>query len=118
KASGLDTHPNLNIGPLKENMEQILAEMKKTRPEYPYDFRLLSYSKARELGLQYDRHAGAGTVLGSHDFFYPAKLEKFGSLAAYKAHVRALLRYFLDFSVDTWADAERFARTLPAELKT
>lgn len=117
KNAGLDQHPNLRIGPLKENMEQILMEMKKPNPQYPYDFRLMSYQKTKELGKAYDRHAGAGTELGSHDFLYPARLEKFGSLAAFKAFVRGLYDYFLDFSIDTWDQAERFIASLPPEVK-
>lgn len=77
----------------------------------------MSYQKTKELGVAYDRHAGAGTELGSHDFLYPARLEKFGSLDAFKGFVRGLYDYFLDFSIDTWDQAERFMKELPPEIK-
>lgn len=118
KASGLDKHPNFKLGPLQDNLDKILKQMKARTPNYPYDFRLLSISKCKELGLKYDRHAGGGTELGSHDYFYPASLEKFGSLEAYRAHVAALLKYFLDFSwADKWEEAEKYAKQFPPELK-
>ncbi len=116
-AAGIDKHPNLRIGPTQANLDQILRQMSTRSPNYPYDFRLLSISKVQELGLRYDRHAGAGTELGSHDFVYPAKLRKFGGFEAYKQHVKDLLKYFLDFSIDTWEQAEEFARGLPSTLK-
>jgi|SRR5690554_3680994 len=117
RTSGLDMHPNFKLGPLEDNLEQILNQMAARRPEYPYDFRLLSISKCRELGLEYDRHAGGGTELGSHDYFFPAALEKFGSLEAYKKHVAAVIDHFIDFSVDTWEEAEEFAKKLPDDVK-
>ena len=92
--------------------------MKDRQPEYPYDFRLMSYSKCKELGLEFDIHAGAGTELGRHNYIYAASLEKFGSVDAFKKHVIALMEYFLDFSVaDTWEEAEEYAKTFPPELK-
>lgn len=118
KASGLDKHPNFKLGPLQDNLDKILKQMKAKKPNYPYDFRLMSVSKCKELGLKYDRHAGGGTELGSHDYFFPAQLEKFGGLEAYKKHVSALLEHFLDFSwADTWDQAEEYAKRLPRELK-
>ncbi|MFW6139347.1 MAG: substrate-binding domain-containing protein [Spirochaetota bacterium] len=120
EASGVIDHPSFSMGPTRENMERILREMKKDNPQYPYDFRLLSKSKCEELGLEYDRHAGGGTDLApnSHDFYFPAKLKKFGSLKAIRDHVGALHKYFLDFNVDTWAKAEELADQLPPEIKT
>lgn len=118
KAAGLDEHPNFRLGPLEDNLNQILLQMTAREPNYPYDFRLLSYSKCEELGLEFDRHAGGGTVLGSHDFFYPAALEKFGSVEAYKKHIVALMEHFIDFSVDTYEELMEFAETLPPEIKT
>jgi len=118
KAAGLDEHPNFRLGPLEDNLNQILYQMTAREPNYPYDFRLLSYSKCEELGLEFDRHAGGGTVLGSHDFFYPAALEKFGSVEAYKKHIVALMEHFIDFSVDTYEELMEFAETLPPEIKT
>lgn len=118
EAAGLMDHPNFKLGPTQENMEQILQQMKAATPEYPYDFRLMSLSKCQELGLTYDRHAGGGTVLGQHDYYFPATLEKFGSLEALRAHVAALHEHFLDFSwADTWEQAEEYAQQLPPELK-
>ncbi len=118
KAAGIDNHPSFNVGPTKENLEQILRQMKKENPKYPYDFRLISMSKAKELGLKYDRHAGGGTVLGQHDYYFPARLKKFGSIEALRAHVAALHKYFLDFSwADTWAEAAEYAKKFPPELK-
>lgn len=118
KAAGIDKHPNLKIGPTQDNLDKILKQMKSRSPKYPYDFRLLSVSKCKELGLKYDRHAGAGTELGSHDYFYPAKLKKFGGLEAYKKHIAAVIKYFLDFSwADTWKQAEEYAKRFPPELK-
>lgn len=117
KAAGLDEHPNFRLGPLADNLEQILRQMRARRPNYPYDFRLMSYAKCKELGLQYDRHAGAGTYLGSHDFFYPAALEKFGSLDAYKKHIAALMEYFIDFNVNTYDELQEFTKRLPKEIK-
>jgi ribose transport system substrate-binding protein len=91
----------------------------KPREDFPYDFRLISVSKCKELGLTYDRHAGGGTYLGQHDYYYPAKLKKFGSVEAIRAHVAALHTHFLDFSwADTWEQAEKYAKQFPPELKT
>jgi len=121
KASRLIWHPNFSIGPTRENLERILKQMKAPKPEYPYDFRLLSISKCKELGLTYDRHAGGGTYLApkSHDYFFPAKLKKFGSLDAFKKHVAAAYKYFLDFSwADKWEEAQERAKEFPPELKT
>lgn len=118
KAAGIDDHPSFKAGPTKENLEKILRQMKAQNPQYPYDFRLLSLSKTEELGLQYDRHAGGGTVLGQHDYYFPANLDKFGSLAALRAHVDALHTHFLDIS---WASdrqkAEEYIKNLPPEIK-
>jgi ABC-type sugar transport system substrate-binding protein len=117
EASGVTDNPSFKLGPTQENMEKILAQMKADEPEYPYDFRLLSLSKCQELGLTYDRHAGGGTDLGQHDYYFPAKLNKFGSLDALRAHVGALHEHFLDFSwADTWEQAEKYE--LPPEIKT
>jgi ribose transport system substrate-binding protein len=119
ESSGIINHPSFNIGPTEENLNKVLKQMKEKDPEYPYDFRLLSISKCEELGLTYDRHAGGGTELGQHDYYFPAKLEKFGSIDAMKAHVAALHKYFLDFSwADTWEEAEEYAKQFPPELKT
>jgi len=118
EAAGIADHPSFKIGPTEDNLNQILKQMKATPPEYPYDFRLASISKCQELGLTYDRHAGGGTYLGQHDYYFPAMLEKFGNMAAFRAHVDALFDYFLDFSwADTWAEAEEYAKQFPPELK-
>ncbi len=118
KAAGIDTHPSFNAGPTKDNLEQILKQMESSNPQYPYDFRLISLSKCKELGLTYDRQAGGGTVLGQHDYYFPARMQKFGSLDALRAHVAALHEHFLDFSwADNWADAEEYAKKFPPELK-
>jgi len=117
----LTYHPSFSLGPTKENLEKILKQMKAKKPEYPYDFRLLSISKCKELGLTYDRHAGGGTYLApnSHDYYFPVKIEKFGSLNVFKKHVTALHKYFLDFSwADTWEEAKEYAEQFPPELKT
>lgn len=119
EAARLTYHPSFKLGPTKENLEKILKQMKAKKPEYPYDFRLLSISKCKELGLTYDRHAGGGTYLGQHDYYYPAKLKKFGSVEALKKHVAALHKYFLDFSwANTWKEAKEYAKRFPPELKT
>lgn len=118
KEAGIDKHPSFHTGPLKENMEQILAQMKATPPNYPYDFRLLSISKCKELGLKYDRHAGGGTFLGSHDYYFPAKTKKFGSTEALRKHLKALYKYFLDISWMTDLKAAKaYAKQFPPELK-
>jgi ribose transport system substrate-binding protein len=67
KNSGVDQNPSYHAGPTKDNLDQILSQMKSENPEYPYDFRLISVSKCKELGLTYDRHAGGGTTLGHHN---------------------------------------------------
>jgi len=119
EAARITYHPSFKIGPTEENLEKILKQMKAKTPEYPYDFRLLSVSKCKELGLTYDRHAGGGTELGQNDYYFPAKLQKFGSIEALKKHVAALHKYFLDFSwADTWEEAEEYAKQFPPELKT
>ena len=118
EASGVDQTPSYHAGPTKDNLDQILSKMKDENPQYPYDFRLISLAKCKELGLTYDRHAGGGTTLGQHDYYYPAKLKKFGSMDALRAHVAALYKYFLDFSwADTWDEAEEYAKQFPPELK-
>jgi ribose transport system substrate-binding protein len=118
EAAGIMDHPSFKIGPTEDNLNQILRQMTEETPEYPYDFRLLSVSKCEELGLTYDRHAGGGTELGQHDYYFPAELEKFGSIEALKAHVAALHEFFLDFSwADTWEEAEAYAEQFPPELK-
>jgi ribose transport system substrate-binding protein len=112
-------HPSFKLGPTQENMDKILKQMNEEVPEYPYDFRLLSLSKCKELGLTYDRQAGGGTYLGQHDYYFPGTLKKFGSLDALRAHVAALHTHFLDFSwADTWEQAVEYAKQLPPELKT
>ena len=117
-ASGVDKNPAFKLGPLEDNLNKILKQMKATTPEYPYDFRLLSISKCKELGLTYDRHAGGGTILGPNDYFFPAGMKKFGSLDAFKKHIAALHKYFLDTSwADTWSTAEEYAKQFPPELK-
>jgi len=120
KASGITENPSFSMGPLKENIDKILIHFKEDKPQYPYDFRLLSLSKCDELGLKYDRHAGGGTVLAplSHDYYFPAKIKKLGSLDAVRKHVGALHKYFLDFHIDTWKEAEEYAKQFPPELKT
>ncbi len=119
EAARITYHPSFKLGPTQDNLNQVLKQMKASPPEYPYDFRLISVSKCRELGLTYDRHAGGGTYLGQHDYYFPAKLKKFGSIEALKAHVAALHEHFLDFSwADTWEQAEEYAKKFPPELKT
>lgn len=120
RGAGVDKHPNFFVADTKENLDKILSEMKKPVPNYPFDFRLMSRSKSRELGLTYDSRAGADQKgvghLGRYEYYYPARLKKFGSMAALKAHVKALHEHFLDFNwADTWAEAA--ARKLPPELK-
>ncbi|WP_017873947.1 hypothetical protein [Candidatus Caldatribacterium saccharofermentans] len=111
-------HPNFYLAPTQENLEKILRQMKEPKPEYPYDFRLLSIAKCQELGLSYDRHAGADIRLGQHDYYFPAKLEKFGSMEAFRKHVAALYDFFLDFSwADTWEEAQKYIEKFPPELK-
>jgi len=119
EAARITYHPSFKLGPTEENLEKILKQMKAKTPEYPYDFRLISISKCQELGLTYDRHAGGGTYLGQHDYYFPAELEKFGSVDALKKHVAALHKYFLDFSwANTWEEAQEYAERFPPELKT
>lgn len=118
EAAGLVNHPNFKLGPTQENLEKILRKMKEKKPNYPYDFRLLSLAKCKELGLTYDRHAGGDPNLGQHDFYFPARISKFGSLDAFKKHIAAVMQYFLDFSwADTWEQAEEYAKQFPPELK-
>jgi len=115
----LTYHPSFKIGPTEENLEKILKQMKAKPPEFPYDFRRISVGKCKELGLKYDRHAGGGTYLGQHDYYYPAQLKKFGSIDALRKHVAALHTHFLDFSwADTWPEAQEYAKRFPPELKT
>jgi hypothetical protein len=119
KEAGIDKHPSFHTGPLKENMDQILAQMKATPPNYPYDFRLLSLSKCKELGLKYDRHGGGGTFLGSHDYYFIAKTKKFGgSTEAVRKHLKVLYKYFLDISWMTdLKAANAYAKQFPPDLK-
>jgi ribose transport system substrate-binding protein len=119
KEAGIDKHPSFNTYPLKENMEKILSQMKATPPNYPYDFRLLSQSKCKELGLKYDVHAGGGTYLGSHNYYFIAKTKKFGgSLEAVRKHLQVLFKYFLDISWMTDLKAAKaYATRFPPELK-
>jgi len=119
KASGITKNPSFSIGPTKENIEKILMQIKKDKPQYPYDFRLLSHAKCDELGLKYDIHAGGGTELAplSHDYYFPGKLKRFGSLDAIRKHVGALHKYMLDFHVDTWKEAQEYAKSFPPEIK-
>ncbi len=117
-ASGIDKYPGYNAGPTKDNLEKILSQMKTDNPQYPYDFKLISLSKCEEEGLTYDRHAGGGTELGQHDYYYVLQLKKFGGdLNTLKAHLAALYEYFLDFNCSTWAEAEEYAKQFPPELK-
>ena len=118
--SGIDQNPSFSIGPTRENIDTILKEMKKDKPQYPYDFRLLSLAQCDEHGLTYDRHAGGGTMLAplSHDYYFPAKIKKLGSLDAVRKHIAALHKYFLDFSVDTFEEAQEYSKQFPPELKT
>lgn len=116
--AGIADHPSFNTGPTKENLEQILKQMKEKDPQYPYDYRLLSYSKTKELGLEYDRHAGAGTELGSHDYYYITKTKKFQSKEDLRKHLKALYEYFLDISWMTDLEAaNEYAKQFPPELK-
>jgi ribose transport system substrate-binding protein len=44
--------------------------------------------------------------------------KKFGSIDALRKHVTVLFKYFLDTSwADTWAEAEKYAKQFPPELK-
>jgi len=119
EASGIANDPGYNAGPTKDNLEKILKQMKTENPQYPYDFRLISLAKCKELGLTYDRHADGGTELGQHDYLYVLQMEKFeGDKEVLRAHLKALYDYFLDFSwADTWAEAEEYAKKFPPELK-
>lgn len=120
ESSGLAKHPSFHVGPTKDNLEQILMQMKSENPEYPYDFRLLSISKCEEEGLTYDRHAGGGTELGQHDYYYVLQSERFGGdIEVFKAHIAALYDHFLDMSWATsWEDAQKYAEeNFPPELK-
>ena len=117
-AAGIANHPSFTTGPTEENLKQILMHIKDKSPNYPYDFRLMSISKTKELGLKYDRTAGAGTALGAHDYYSVKKIKKFGSMDALKKHVSALYKYFLDISWMTdQKAAQEMARNFPPELK-
>ena len=117
-AAGLDKYPGYNAGPTKDNLEKILRQMKEPNPQYPYDFRLISLSKCKEEGLTYDRHAGGGTELGQHDYYYVLQLKKFGDLDTLKAHLAQLYEHFLDFSwADTWEQAEEYSKNFTSALK-
>ncbi len=122
RAAGIIDHPSFAMVDPGEYFEKILAEMKKEKPNYPFDFRLMSIAKCKELGLTYDKHAGAEKFgirhLGRFDYYYPVLSPRFGSLEAFRAHVKALHEYFLDFSwADTWEEAEEYAKQFPPELK-
>jgi ribose transport system substrate-binding protein len=118
KASGVINNPSFKMGPTEENMNKILKQMKATPPEYPFDFRLASISKCKELGLTFDKHAGGDLALGQNDYYFPAMTKKFGSIDALRKHVTVLFKYFLDTSwADTWAEAEEYAKQFPPELK-
>jgi len=118
KEAGIDKHPSFHTGPLQANMEKVLSQMKAKPPNYPYDFRTMSLSKVKELGLKYDRHGGGGTYLGSHNYYFPAKTKKFGSTKALRAHLKALYTYFLDISWMTdLKAAKEYAKQFPPELK-
>ena len=117
-ASGVDKNASFKIGPTQDNLDKILKQMKATPPEYPFDFRLASISKCKELGLTYDKHAGGDVALGQNDYYFPAMTQKFGNMEALRKHVAECFKYFLDFSwADTWAQAEEYAKQFPAELK-
>jgi len=118
EAAGIAKHGSFKTGPLEENLKQILMQMKEKNPSYPYDFRLMSLSKTKELGLKYDRTAGAGDILGAHDYYFIPKLKKFGSIDAWKKHVAALYSFFLDISWMTDQQAAKeMAKKFPKELK-
>lgn len=118
EAAGIADHPNFYVAPTEENLNKILKQMKEKEPNYPYDFRLMSISKCKELGLEYDRHAGAPAGLGRHNYYFPAQIDKFGSVEAVREHVAATIEHFLDFSwADTWEEAEEYSKKFPPELK-
>lgn len=121
EAAGIIDHPSFKMADPGETYEKILVEMRKPVPNYPLDFRLMSISKCRELGLKYDPKAGAekfGIVhLGQFSYYFPATIARFGGREALRAHVAALHKHFLDFSwADTWQQAEEYAKRFPPEL--
>ena len=93
--------------------------MKSKKPDYPYDFRTLSLGKCKELGLKYDRHAGGGIHLApnSHDYYFPAKLKKFGSLDAIRKHVGALHKVFPRFQCRHVGRSGGICKTIPAGVE-
>lgn len=115
--AGIDDHPSFNLGPTEDTLNEILAEVEKDDPEYPYDFRLVSHAKAEEIDREYDRHAGGGTELGFNDYYFPLETDRFDSRQELKEHISALHEHLLDMDVDTWEEAEDLIDSLPSEIK-
>ncbi|MFP4047846.1 MAG: sugar ABC transporter substrate-binding protein [Bacteroidales bacterium] len=117
EAAGIDDHDSLYLGPTEKTLNEVLAELEKDDPEYPYDFRLVSRAKTEEEDLEYDRHAGGGTEIGFNDYYYPVKTERFDSRQELKDHIGALHDHLLELDVETWEEAEELLESLPSEIK-
>jgi ribose transport system substrate-binding protein len=114
--SGLLWHPDFIIADPEWYTHVFCPIVHKFPSElYPYDFRLLSIGKCKELGLTYDRHAA--NTHTANDFYYVPKISRFGNKEGFRKQIKLIIQYFLDLHIDTHDDFLKFLETLPADLK-
>lgn len=116
KRSGLWFHPNFMLAdPEWYTYEFIPIEYKYPGVEWPYDFRLMSVGKCKELGLTYDRHGG--NTKTQNDWYNIPEMKRFGSVESFRKQFGLILQYFLDLNVSKHTELMNYLKTLPPELK-
>ncbi|MEM2937302.1 MAG: sugar ABC transporter substrate-binding protein [Candidatus Bathyarchaeia archaeon] len=125
KNSGLWWHRNFVVTDASKLLDFLkISEVYPTR-EYPYDFRLMSVGKSKELGLTYDRHAG--NYLTANDYYNIPLMSRFKvtddrtagrNLEEYRKQFSLWMDLFLNFNIDTHEDfMRRLASAQVAGLK-
>jgi len=123
--SGLGWHRNFVVADASKLLDFLKISEVYPAQEYPYNFRLMSLGKCKELGLTYDRHGGF--YLTANDFYNIPLMTRLKvtddrtagtNLEEFRKQFALTMEHFLDFSVDTYEDLmKKIATAQTAGLK-
>jgi len=112
--SGLLWHKNFVVTDASKLLDFLKISEVYPSKEYPYDFRLMSFGKCKELGLKYDRHGGF--YLTANDYYYVPLMARFKvtddktagkNLEEFRKQFALTMEYFLDLSWSTYEENKR-----------
>jgi ribose transport system substrate-binding protein len=112
--SGLLWHKNFVVADASKLLDFLKISEVYPSKEYPYDFRLMSLGKCKELNLKYDRHGGF--YLTANDYYYVPLMARFKvtddktagkNLEEFRKQFKLTMDYFLDLSWSTYEENKR-----------